>query len=274
MQFDMIKMVPEPGERPDLTKPVPYATYQCHINRYIFVSKFVSGKSVLDVGCGAGTGVKYWLTKGARKVTGVDISEDAIRRAKVRHKGINRATFALADAQALPFGNDSFDVIVSLEAIEHLSEPEKFLLECRRVIKTGGTFICSTPNKKVTTPLFKRPANPYHVKEFCPAEFSAMVSCCFGAVTDYGQCLLKLKDRIKPGFITVTMLLLARVPGGDSIRKLLRRIGKFALVTPHLPEFREDFDEMADKVYEVIPFEDGLFKTPETLITVAEAVDK
>jgi len=170
MKLDMIKMVPSTGERLDLTGPIPYATYQRHVNRYIFASKFVRNKSVLDIGCGPGIGARYWLSKGAKRVMGVDISEEATRDAREWNKEINGADFTVVDAQALPFSNDSFDVVIALDVIEHLKTPDKLLRECRRVIKEGGIFICSTPNKQVTTPLFKKPGNPHHVREFYTEE--------------------------------------------------------------------------------------------------------
>lgn len=274
MKFDMRKMVPEIGERNSLNGPVPYATYQRHIGRYIFASQFVLDKSVLDIGCGVGAGSKYFASRGAKKVIGADISGEAIKEARANNNHADTVEFMVADAQTLPFPNDYFDAIISLETIEHLEDPENFLLECRRVIKKGGTFVCSTPNKRVTTPLFKRPANPYHVKEYYPKEFFTFISSHFSDVIAYGQRTLNLRDRLKPGLIIIVRRALDKIPYGDSLRKLLRRIFKFTLMEPHLPEFREDFDEMADKFYEVTPFKETLVKTPETLIVVARMVNK
>jgi len=270
-ELDMIKMLPELGERINRSKPIAYSTYQRHINRYIFVSKFVQNKVVLDIGCGIGTGTRYWVIKGAKKIIGMDIAEDAIKDAKAWNKKINGADFVLGDAQVLPFLSDSFDVVISLDTIEHLKEPEEFLLECKRVIKKEGIFICSTPNKKVTSPLFKKPGNPYHVKEFYPKEFYGFVSNYFKDAALYGQHMLSLRDRIKPGLITIAGLVLASMPSGNNIKKLLRRIGKPMLMEAHLPEFRENFDEMADEYYQVIPYKRHLFEIPETLIVVAKA---
>ncbi len=60
----------------------------------------------------------------------------------------------------------------------------------------------------------------------------------------------------------------------ETERKLLCRMGKLLLVAPRLREFREKFDEMAYRFYEVAPFKEGLFRTLETLIVVARAVDE
>lgn len=268
---DMTKMLAEPAERISLDQPIPYATYQRHINRYIFASKFVQNKIVLDIGCGVGAGSKYWVTKGAKKLIGLDISEEAVKDAQTWNKDVSEMGFILADAQALPFRSDSFDIVISLETIEHLKDAERFLLECNRVTKKGGIFICSTPNKRATTPLFKRPGNPYHVKEFYPQEFYDFVRSYFTDVAFYGQHMLNLKNRIKPQVISFASLVLSLIPGGNKVRKFLRRAGRIVLEEPHLPRFREDIiDEVVDKGYEVTCFKEGLFKTPETLIIVAK----
>jgi len=91
-------------------------------------------------------------------------------------------------------------------------------------------------------------------------------------VTAYGQRMLSLRDRIKPSLITITGLVLARMPGGNNIRELLRRIGKSMLMEPHLPAFNEDFDNVADSIFKVTHFkEKKRFEVPETLVIVAEA---
>jgi ubiquinone/menaquinone biosynthesis C-methylase UbiE len=270
-KLNMKKMLPQLTEHLDLTRPIIYAIYQMHINRYIFAGRFVQNKVILDAGCGSGAGSKYWVDKGAKRVTGIDIEQYAIKDAKAWNKEANGAEFVLANSQALPFHSNYFDVIICLESIEHLKEPEQFLLECKRVIKRDGIFICSTPNKSVSTPFFKKPSNPYHIKEFYPKEFYDFVRTYFIDVTLYGQHMLNIGDRIKTGLLTMVGLVLARMPGGDKIRKLLRKIGKFVLAESHLPRFREDIDEMADKDYKIVPFkEKKWFEVPETLVIVAK----
>lgn len=164
------------GERVVPTK-TPYVTYQEHVNRYVFASKFIKDKIVLDVACGTGYGSKYLLRKGARKVVGLDISIDAIKYAKEQYNINNEGlSFVCGNAIDLPFPDNYFDVIVSFETIEHLKEYRKFLLECKRVLKDGGLFICSTPNKRVSSPHTEKPKNPFHVKEFYPEEFNSLLA--------------------------------------------------------------------------------------------------
>jgi 2-polyprenyl-3-methyl-5-hydroxy-6-metoxy-1,4-benzoquinol methylase len=267
----MRKMLFRPTEHVRTNEPIAYSDYQMHINRYIFASEFARDKVVLDVACGAGTGSKYLVSKGAKKVTGVDISEDAIREAKIWNAGEKRAEFVHADAHSLPFPSCSFDVVVSFETIEHLKEPQRFLFECARVIKKGGIFICSTPNKRITTPIFRRPTNPYHVKEFYPKEFCELVGNYFADAITYEQHMLNLKGRVRSQMISIIAHILSTLPGGNRMKGFLRTIGQPILQEPYLPMFNQETDEMQDKSYQVSPFRSTLLKTPEYVIVVAKA---
>jgi len=138
---------------------------QLGIARYTFAGQWVSGKTVLEIGCENGYGASYLLSKGAKKVIGGDISEKAIEYAR-GHYQRDGLHFMLLDAQKLQFADSSFDVVVAFEIIEHLDKYTDFLDECKRVLKDGGTFICSTPNKDVISPNSEKPWFPDHTKEF------------------------------------------------------------------------------------------------------------
>ncbi|MCL0079871.1 class I SAM-dependent methyltransferase [Dehalococcoidia bacterium] len=117
------------------------------INRYAYASSFVKDKVVLDIACGPGWGANYLSRKGARKVVGGDISKVSIRYATARYCHRQNMLFLILDAQRLPFRSNTFDIVISLETIEHVPNPEVFLNECKRVLREGGLLICSTPLK-------------------------------------------------------------------------------------------------------------------------------
>jgi len=181
----MIEELKFTGERvvPDET---PYSVWQEHLARYEFATKFIKGKVVLDIACGTGYGSEYMLRRGARKVIGVDISAEAINYAK-RHYSREMLFFIESNATMLPFNNNSFDVIISFETIEHIKEYENFIQEVSRVLKNEGIFICSTPNKRVSSPHSEIPLNPYHVREFYAIEFACLLKKYFSGVSLYGQ---------------------------------------------------------------------------------------
>src|SRR3954465_13613526 len=106
-----------------------------------------AGKDVLDYGCGPGSPAKHFVDLGARSVTGIDVSEGEIEQAqeRVRSLGIEgKCRFLVADAHAMEFPEDSFDVIVGDSILHHL-ELRKALLEIRRVLGPGGRAGCLEP---------------------------------------------------------------------------------------------------------------------------------
>ncbi len=111
--------------------------------RYYFASQFVSGKEVLEVGCGPGLGLGY-LARSARRVTGGDCTEASLRRAHEHYKG--RVGLLSLDAHSLPFKNSCSDIVIAMATTIYL-HMDKFLDECHRVLKEDGTLICCMPNK-------------------------------------------------------------------------------------------------------------------------------
>ena len=160
---------------------------QLGIARYTFAGQYVKDKKVLEIACENGYGASYLLSKGAQEVTGGDISEQAIQYAKEHYKadGLN---FLRLDAQQLLFADESFDVIVAFEVIEHLEDYNKFLIECKRVLKRDGIFICSTPNRLVESGNRNRPWFPGHTKEFLIEEFHNLIAAHFDNIAIYGIC--------------------------------------------------------------------------------------
>jgi len=112
--------------------------------RYYFASKYCEGKDVLEVACGAGQGLGY-LAKKARRVVGGDCTENMVKYAKEYYQ--ERVEVQFLDAHELPFENNSFDVVILFEAIYYLTQPEKFLDECRRVLREDGVVLICLPNK-------------------------------------------------------------------------------------------------------------------------------
>ncbi len=185
-----------------------------HVGRYVFAAQFVEGKAVLDIACGNGYGSRYLINKGAKKVVGGDNSEEAIEYAR-HHYQKDGLHFLRLDAQEMLFRDNSFDVAVSLETIEHLERYEDFLKECRRVLKDDGIFICSTPNRKVTF----GSRDPYHFKEFSVEEFYELIARYFAEVKLYGQGFVKRADILKRELIWRSMPLISLIP--QSVRSSL-----------------------------------------------------
>jgi SAM-dependent methyltransferase len=99
------------------------------------------GKRILEIGCGDGKLLS--LFQNANEVRGVDASASGVEKCSA--KGIS-ALCLDAGSQPLPFPSDYFDIVISLETMEHLMNPYYAMLEARRVLKENAKFICSVPN--------------------------------------------------------------------------------------------------------------------------------
>lgn len=99
----------------------------------------ISGKDVLEIATGPGLLAKH-VAHAAKRIVATDYSEGMIREAK---KGSYppQLTFAVADATALPYPADSFDVVLIANALHVMPEPELALEEIDRVLRTGGLLI-------------------------------------------------------------------------------------------------------------------------------------
>jgi tocopherol O-methyltransferase len=104
-------------------------------------------ENILDVGCGIGGSSLYLAAKFQAQATGITLSPVQAARATERAKeaGLSgRSQFLVANAQAMPFDDNSFDLVWSLESGEHMPDKTKFMQECYRVLKPGGTLIMVT----------------------------------------------------------------------------------------------------------------------------------
>ena len=98
------------------------------------------GRRVLDVGCRYGALTRAYLE--GNQVVGIDVDRWALGEAA--RLGIETQW---ADAEeGLPFEDESFDVVVAGELLEHVRDPAALVGEARRVLRPGGTFVGSVPN--------------------------------------------------------------------------------------------------------------------------------
>jgi len=125
----------------------------------------IAGLRILEVACGRGGFVSELTTAGAH-VTGCDFSAAALRVGQSKlHRlsgGASEAALVQGDAQNLAFADDSFDVVVSCETIEHVPDPWAALREMYRVTRPGGKLFLTTPNYLNFMGLYELYANFRH----------------------------------------------------------------------------------------------------------------
>jgi SAM-dependent methyltransferase len=98
---------------------------------------------ILDLGCGAGPGLRYVSSQGA-DVVGLDLIHFPLVEAQ--HAAPNADVVQANVEKPLPFSNKSFDIILMSEVIEHIKHGRPLLSECMRVLRIGGHIIITTPN--------------------------------------------------------------------------------------------------------------------------------
>lgn len=158
-----------------------------HRSRYRFARGMIPAGLVLDIASGSGYGAEMLAGDGhgSRFVVACDASIDAALAAR-RLVPLPTVRFVPCDGRRLPFADSVFDAVVSFETVEHIAEADRFVGELRRVLKRSGVLVLSTPNASVTSAY---PANPFHVKEFTPAELGELLGPYFGRVELRGQRL-------------------------------------------------------------------------------------
>lgn len=111
--------------------------------RYRMASDLVDGRSVLEVGCGSGMGLPY-LAPRVSLIVGGDYTMALLSEARNQVPGV---PLARLDAHSLPFLDASFDVVLMLEMVYYLSDPDAAFAECRRVLRPGGALMICLPNR-------------------------------------------------------------------------------------------------------------------------------
>ena len=157
-----------------------------HYHRYFLARSLVKGKRVLDIASGEGYGSSI-LAQQAAHVTGVDISEEAVEAAKIKYRR-NNLDYLCGSVTAIPLPDQSVDIVVSFETIEHLHEQDEMLAEIRRVLTCDGVLVISSPDKRTYSDI---PGyhNEFHVRELYEDEFVNLLGRYFAHSRLYRQNL-------------------------------------------------------------------------------------
>ena len=242
-----------------------------HMHRYLFAAEYAKGKVVLDIACGEGYGCNV-LGRVARTVYGVDIDDEAIAHATRCYPASN-LVFRQGDCTRIPLDDDSVDVIVSFETIEHHESHQQMLAEFKRVMRDGAILIISSPDKLEYSDLTGY-SNPYHVKELYKGEFEALLGQYFANYELQGQrvvygSILSSGSHVRP-LSTITLGAEGEVEHTAGIRKEIYLV---AIASDgDLPEVCSSFYEKP--VYESEVVQDLLAEKVEIERLHAEALQQ
>lgn len=105
----------------------------------------VPKQHILELGCGTGHWSEF-LSELGYIITATDISDAMLEVAK--QKNLTNVSFQKADAEHLPFGNETFGTVVSITMLEFTANPDNVIREIYRILKPGGVFILGCLNKR------------------------------------------------------------------------------------------------------------------------------
>jgi SAM-dependent methyltransferase len=159
--------------------------YVVNLSGYVWAARQLGpleGRCVLDLSCGTGYGSDY-LGACAGRIVGIDCAPYVVAKCRADYPRSN-VTFLAMDACALGFRDASFDCIVSQDTIEHVQDDNRFVSELTRVLKADGMLIIFTPHGKGRGAI---PDDPYHIREYTPDEFQALLHPHFSTIRWYGR---------------------------------------------------------------------------------------
>jgi len=170
---DEYDIIDETFESPRLYKEIMYST---RVDEMMSLLDVKRGERVLELGCGEGYYTKKMLEI-TPEVFATDISEKFLNKAKKYTEG-RAEQYVCCPAEKLPFPDNYFDKVMMSEVIEHLLDWREGIKETRRVLKSGGSVVISTPNKlsyfnvlcHIKILLRNEPLDGDHIKEFSRRE--------------------------------------------------------------------------------------------------------
>lgn len=134
-------------KEPSHGKPAEYGA-EINRRRFRLTAERVElrDRVVLDFGCGNGAQTLAFAGSGCRMIA-VDVNVEHLRTLSNHLSGTEELVAVQYDGRNLPVAPESIDVVVSYDVLEHVADESQALREVHRVLKPGGSFVITVPNK-------------------------------------------------------------------------------------------------------------------------------
>lgn len=167
---------PQTAERVSQRDASDNYVFQRSLLAYVYAASRVGG-TVLEIGTGSGYGVEV-IAPVADKFLTIDKHIPAAELLE----GYDNVEFRQMNVPPLEgIADQSVDCVISFQVIEHIKRDKDFVREVHRVLKKGGVFVVSTPNRAMSLT-----RNPWHIREYLPEEFSHLLGGCFSEIEALG----------------------------------------------------------------------------------------
>jgi SAM-dependent methyltransferase len=212
----------------------------CH--RYVWASSYCRDKDVVEAACGTGQGLGHLATV-ARTVAAGDYAADILAVAQ-NHYG-DRIAMTTFDAADMPYPDSGVDVVILFEALYYLPSADRFVEECLRILRPGGTILTATANKD----LFDFNSSPHSFRSYGVGELHELFSShglsveCFGYMrTDEISLRQKILRPIKKLAVQLNLM-----PETMQAKKILKRLvfGKLVPMPAEITDGMITFDSPA-----------------------------
>ena len=152
--------------------------YQRSILAYLETAKIIHGK-VLEIGTGSGYGISTVAPKAEQFVTIDKFADPKVKEENAHLTNVEFLQMTIPPISGIP--DNSFDFVISFQVIEHIQNDSAYVKEIHRVLKPGGKFIVTTPNK-----LMSLSRNPWHIKEYKIEELKNLLLKNFSSIETKG----------------------------------------------------------------------------------------
>ncbi len=168
--------VPQTAERVSQRDASDNYVFQRSLLAYVYAAERVGGR-VLEIGTGSGYGVEI-IAPHAESFVTIDKHSPAQELIEA-HSNVEFRQMSVPPLSGI--ADESLDCVISFQVIEHIKRDGEFVREVHRVLKKGGMFIVSTPNRPMSLT-----RNPWHIREYSQEEFGALLGAEFESVEALG----------------------------------------------------------------------------------------